>query len=265
MKRNVNPIVGSWVLDALRRVMGLEDIRNDILHKQLKSYKHICYGKTFGSETKKTTLMQYLEEIIVAKNDCQFLIMTATNMALRGETHYQVFIADYSNNKLWVIDPSSVKKKAGIYAPFIALETIMPFFKEKGWETDFVNLTNPCQTTEDDVFCQSWGLFLVLEVIPKLKKQQKDTSIQIQVPRSLMTRYKKLIGFYHKFLPLLCEDLKETYQQTIKSSRDLVKEAKNKKEKEEIVRYYLQFDPCKELQSMNAIDLMTEEQEEANI
>lgn len=253
----VDPVVASWVLDALRRVIGLEDVRNEILKKELKQSTKICYGKTFGSETKKKELMAYLESIVVGKTDCDFLVMTATNFALAGETHYQVFILDYVHRHLWVIDPSSVKKTEGIYTPYISTLTIMPFFEDHGWTTEFVSLTHPCQTTYEDVFCQSWSLLLGIEFLKKLKK--KDTT-ELKVFPSLTRRYSKLLKFYQQYLPLYCEDLKEIYQQTIKTSRDLVKGIKDKKEKQKVIQYYLQFDPCEQLEAMKASDLMTEEQ-----
>ena len=176
-----------------------------------------------------------------------------------GETHYQTFVVDYDKKQLWAIDPASKMGKEGIYSAYVATDVIMPFFKEKGWETSFVKLRNACQTTMDDIFCQTWSLWLQSKFLRLLL--EGNEALVISIPKSLITRYKNLLTFYQESLqiPSVCKELKTTYQETIQTSPELVK-GLDKKAKDEIIQHYLSFDPCKQVKTMNAWDLMTDEQ-----
>lgn len=255
----VDDVLSSWVLFALRRVFGYEDIRNMILKKFIKEKKGIVFGKTFGAENTETQLKTYLKKIVNSKTKQKYLLFTASNQAFEGETHYQTFVVDYDKKHLWAIDPASKMGKEGIYAAYAATETIMPFFREKGWETRFVELKNACQTTMDDIFCQSWSLWLQLRFLNLLVEGNK--SLVVSVPKPLVSRYKDLLTFYQECIqiPNVCKELKLTYQETIQTSPELV-EGFDKKTKESTIQYYLSFDPCKQVKNMNVFDLMTEEQ-----
>ena len=81
---NLDDVLSSWVLDALRRVFGYEDIRNLILQAKLGGT--VAYGKTFGAEHKEKQLKDYLKKLLVGKKKHRLLLFTASNRALRGET-----------------------------------------------------------------------------------------------------------------------------------------------------------------------------------
>lgn len=251
-------VLSSWVLDALRRVFGYEDMRNLILRAKLG--KKVAYGKTFGAEHKVRQLKDYLKKVVVADDACRLLLFTASNRALRGETHYQGFVVDYQKKQLWVVDPASVRGGEGIYASYVARDVVMPFFQAHGWETGFVRLSNACQATTDDVFCQTWSLWLMVRVARQLLSKKKLTTIS--VPKKLTLRYRALLRFYKEGLKVegVCEELQATYRDTIRRSRVLVEHLPTKKEKDTVRRYYLAVDPCVEVVRMNEADLMTEDQ-----
>lgn len=262
MSKNKKPalddVLSSWVLFALRKVFGYEDIRNMILKKLVKDKKGIVFGKTFGAENTETQIKTYLKKIVKTTKQ-KYLLFTASNQAFEGETHYQTFVVDYDKKTLWAIDPASKMGKEGIYAAYVATDTIMPFFKEKGWDARFVQLKNACQTTTDDIFCQTWSLWLQSKFIHLLLEGEK--SLVVSVPKALSTRYKDLLTFYQQSLeiPAVCKELKATYQETIKTSPELV-EGLTKKSKAVMIQDYLSFDPCQQVQQMNPLDLMTQEQ-----
>lgn len=264
MTRTKQPVVNddvlsSWILFALRKVFGYEDIRNMILKKLIKDKKEIVFGKTFGAENTETQLKTYLKKIVKSKTKKKYLLFTASNQAFEGETHYQTFVVDYDKKHLWVIDPASKMGKEGIYSAYVATDTIMPFFREKGWEARFVELRNACQTTLDDIFCQTWSLWLQSKFIHLLLEGKK--SLVISIPKPLTTRYKDLLKFYQECLqiPSVCRELKVTYQETIQTSPELVK-GLDKQTRTKLIQHYLSFDPCRQIKDMNEYDLMTEEQ-----
>lgn len=254
---NLDDVLSSWVLDALRRVFGYEDMRNLIL--QAKLGKRVAYGKTFGAEHKVRQLRDYLKKLLVP-GEHRLLLFTASNRALRGETHYQGFVVDYQAKHLWVVDPASVRGGEGIYAAYVARDVVMPFFQAQGWATGFVRLSNACQATTDDVFCQTWSLWLMVRVARALLTKKKLPTVS--VPKKLLLRYKALLRFYKECLKVegVCEELQATYRDTIRRSPALVGHLPTKKEKEEVRKFYLDVDPCAEVARMNELDLMTEDQ-----
>lgn len=257
---NVDDVLSSWVLDALRRVMGFEDMRNTILSYFLKNTEDVVLGRTFGMENTETEVVKYLKKITgKTLSNKKYLLFTASNQASQGETHYQAFVVDYVSKKLWVIDPASVEGKQGIYDAYVATLTIMPFFKKLGWKTGFVKLTNACQSTTDDIFCQTWSLWLLIKFINILLHDKPKT---ITISKSLFVRYRRLLRFYKECIdvPGVCEELRRTYQETIQTSEYLVQGEKTKKGKDKVVKYYLSYDPCAQVRAMNEMDLMTEAQ-----
>lgn len=260
MRPALDDVLSSWLLDALRKVFGYEDIRNIILRSMVRNNR-VSYGKTFGIEHTEKQLLTYLKKILNKPPEkTDYLLFTASNEAYMGETHYQTFIVDYTKKHLWAIDPASVRGKEGIYAAYVSLDTVMPFFQKTGWKTSFVELTHACQKTEDDIFCQTWSLWLQVRFIRSLLLKKKTKTLTI--PSSLLTRYRDLLKFYKECIaiPEVCKEFATTYQDTIKTSPELVEGQKTKRAKNTVIRHYLLFDPCKEVLRMNEMDLMTEDQ-----
>lgn len=262
-KRNIeNEVLTSWVLDAIRKVFGLQDIRQDILKHFVpqKYHKIIEFGNTFGSESNPHELKKYLESLLHVKK--RLVLFTASNFAQDGETHYQTFVLDQTYKHLWVIDPASEMGEMGIYKPFIAMNVIIPFFSMNGYITEFAKLKHACQTSVDDIFCQTWSLLLQIHFVRRYL-QYNDLNIILPVSQSIRQRYKYLVAFYRESLrsiDSICSDLQEIYYREVSKSKYLVIGVKDVQQRKLIRNQYKAIDPCKELLKMNEIDLMVDEQ-----
>lgn len=256
-------VLSSWVLDALQRIMGVGDIRNKILTWFIRNHDDVEFGKTFGMESTDTNIRKYLDKMVSHIPKKRWTIFTASNKAYQGETHYQTFVADHDNKRLWMIDPASFDGKEGIYSAYVAKLTIAPYLQKKGWKASFVKLTNPCQSTRDDVFCQTWSLWLVIRLMDLLLRNPNGSVMIIPVSPSLFVRYRALLRFFKECLRNVdgvCTELTTTYRDTIKTSPELVEGESTIRAKNNLIKQYLSFDPCECVQNMNEMDLMTEEQ-----
>ena len=218
----------SWVLHALKIVLGDESIREEIilhynpdLHKgnltKLKkignsNHKHhvitfnafIESGKT--REDKIEKIRNYLENIVEMPGTVAF---TATNVQQDEddfETHFQSFIVDNDAKTVLMIDPAYDKKKRsgkGIYHAEIAREIVKPFFRELNMDLEeedeykvrFLKLKNPAQIAHDDVFCQSWSLFMLNSL---LENDAYKTATEFKIPASQTDKYNMILKFYKR-------------------------------------------------------------------
>jgi hypothetical protein len=243
----------SWVLHALKIVMGDESIRQEILMhyhpslhrgnvtaiKKIDPKKHgkehvftfDAFVKTRDTddsfevaiERKRDEIRNYLSEIIEMKG---VVVFTATNIqqyAEDFETHFQTFIVDNENKTVLAIDPAydktvlkpNKKKKImapnqGIYYAEVTHEVIKPFFEENAPDYDFklVPLSHPAQIAFDDVFCQSWSLFI-------LDSMLTDPVEEFEIPETQIEKYGMILGFYKhifKDIPTLKNYLKIEYE-----------------------------------------------------
>jgi hypothetical protein len=134
------------------------------------------------------------------------------------ETHFQSYIIDNENKKIYVIDPAFNKngeRFVGIYYAEVTHEVIKPFFEEKKYEVKFVHLSKPAQTTTDDVFCQSWSLLILLSL---LENKNYKTVMEIKIPTKKIDKYKMLLEFYKTMfnhMPDLRENLRTEYEGSI--------------------------------------------------
>jgi hypothetical protein len=81
------------------------------------------------------------------------------------ETHYQTFIVDTANKILIMIDPSRKHGGSGIYDPFAAWYVGTYISSRIECFSFWLNLQNPCQIYNNDVFCQTWSLYLLIEAM----------------------------------------------------------------------------------------------------
>ena len=98
----------------------------------------------------------------------------------------------------------------------------MPFFENKGYTTQFIRLKNPSQTIEDDVFCQSWSLYILLQVLQKSKNNDFN-KISVDIPKSQLDRYTVLLNFYKDIatnIPDVKQILNEEYVSALNSARE---------------------------------------------
>ena len=270
VKKNDKSTIVSWVLHALKIVLGDESIREEIilhyspdLHKgnltKLKrigndNHKHhvitfnafIESGKT--REDKIDKIRDYLEKIVEMPGTVAF---TATNVQQDEndfETHFQSFIIDNDAKRVLIIDPAYDKTKKsgkGIYHAEIAREILKPFFKflnmdleeEDEYKVRFLKLTNPAQIAHDDVFCQSWSLFILNSL---LENDAYKSAREFKIPASQMDKYDMILGFYKRIfndIPSLRGYLKAEYEGEITDDN------------------LLEADPYKVLMSMTKADM----------
>jgi len=249
----------SWLLHSIKILLGDESIRHYIIvhyfpELKYKLKKHI---RTFDAFVPKRStrrdkydkITQYLESIENLQKDV--VVFTATNVQQHeqdNETHFQSFIVDNEKKQVYVIDPALDKKKPnhfGIYYPEITIELIKPHFEEKGYDVNFIQLSRPAQTTTNDVFCQSWSLIILLEMLTDNNYEKNE---EYKIPDRKGDKYAILLEFYKGIfmeMPELIENLNEEYVGTIKELPI------RKTEINELLRY----DPYRLLQSMTKEDM----------
>jgi hypothetical protein len=234
----------SWVLHAIKNTLGYEPIRQDILlhyfptlHRgnitkiRKAGYKNhvvtfdafIEPGKT--REDKSEKIKKYLSEIVKMNGVVVFTAANIQQDASDFETHYQTFIVDNDNKQVYAIDPANdirVVKTArskkilvsgqGIYYAEVAHQTVKPFFEENtDYQFKMVPLSHPAQIIEDDVFCQSWSLYILITL---LTNRAYLTTAQIYIPESQLDKYDTILGFYKRLVrevPAFSEQLNNEY------------------------------------------------------
>jgi len=230
----------SWLLHSIKILLGDETIRRYIIVEKFPELKHQLKKdiRTFGPFVKKRKTRQdkfkeietYLEYMINLKND--IVVFTATNVQQNdtdNETHFQTFIVDNNNKKVYAIDPAYNKNEEdfiGIYYAEITHEVIKPFLESKGYDFKFVPLSRPAQSTTNDVFCQTWSLIILLDLL-KTKKYQ-DHNMEYKIPSTQLNCYEMILDFYKDIfldsMPELLENLQEEYNGSIKENYETEEE-----------------------------------------
>jgi hypothetical protein len=80
-------------------------------------------------------------------------------------TLFLIFYVDNINKQVFAIDPARKNGKDGIYTPFVSNDLLKPLFERHGYTFTFIEMTNPAQSSIRDVFCQSWSLYILLEIL----------------------------------------------------------------------------------------------------
>jgi hypothetical protein len=254
----------SWVLHSMKEVLGMEEIRNIIIRHFIPKLKYIDKIRTFDAfqqykkkpfDNKKKEIIEYCKKIIKWKN---LGIFTATNIQINAddhETHYQCFIVDNKNKKVYSIDPAmdhTTETGYGIYDPTVSYEVIKPFFEKKSYTFQYIRLTNPAQINEEDVFCQSWSLYILINVL----LQNKYT---IDIPKQQIDKYVILLDFYKEILDLqdVSAELDHVYKYNINENTEFIE----KNAKKEMKKYgltitdLLNIEPYKLIKSMTASEM----------
>jgi hypothetical protein len=191
--------------------MGVDEVRNDILRYYLQSLKQypIEYGPTFSIGTPKEKLYKYLNTVIKSIKDEDNKIMLFTCNNSYGsysktkkiiETHYQTFIIQPKQKRITMIDPSRRRTQIGIYHPYAAMVVYFYIMSRiNDCKFYWLNLTDPCQvdfstsSVNDDVFCQTWSLYLQKEALLTNKNV-------IVIPYKITDKYEILLKFYKDIL-----------------------------------------------------------------
>jgi hypothetical protein len=220
----------SWLLHSIKILLGDQGIRRYIILHYNPTLKHplekdirtfdafVKPGKTRADKNKE--IETYLKYVIKLKKD--IVVFTATNVQQHDkdmETHFQSYIVDNDNKCVYVIDPAFNKNKenfVGIYYAEVTHEVIKPFFEKNHYEIKFVRLTKPAQTTTDDVFCQSWSLLILLNL---LNNKNYENDFEFDIPSTKLEKYDMLLEFYKtifRHMPELRGNLKVEYDGSIK-------------------------------------------------
>ncbi len=254
-------VVASWVLIHLRETMGVSMVRHAILRSGIGSMKGVTFGKDLLTPEDWATYEKTLTETLSASG---IVLFTASNLpdATTGETHFQTFLVNPTAKYVLMIDPARKPTGAeGIYAAYASTENIKPFYEKQGFRVEWVLTKTPCQIKEEDVFCQSWSLYLLIETLKNEQKSKNNRVNIIPIPRTQKEKYTVLLEFFKQCLqiPQVCAQLQREWTEftTKKSSWDeaLFQGVKTAKNKTEIKKVYAGINPCDFIQKMT-VDLM---------
>ena len=88
---------------------------------------------------------------------------------------------------------------------------------------------NPAQTLTEDVFCQSWTLYILLEVLASGVSSSISTlemdEILINIPKKQIDKYEILLNFYKQILVVesISDKLDKTYKSNVKKNKAFIK------------------------------------------
>jgi hypothetical protein len=215
----------------MKQVLGIEKVRKEIICAFYPKIKNKRFIRTFDA------FQQYDSEPYTDKEDeifafCRsildlpkYVVFTASNIQkdeYDEETHYQTYIVNNPDKTVHVINPArdvTTENAYGIYEPEITYAVIQPFFEYNDYKVKYIELENPAQSTTEDVFCQTWSLYILLEVL------QKGPHI-VAIPKSQSSKYRILLGFYQlimKSVPIVAKELARLYKEAIKQHADIIK------------------------------------------
>lgn len=256
--------LNAWVVESLRSAIEPAKVRNSLIRQALGDLTRELdsdfeLGPTFSNYYDMADLERYVYDALTKESRHTYEVFTAANIPLKGETHFQTFIADRSTLELIIIDPAYAPWGA-IYGAVDSEAAIREQAARAGWRVVRVDTPYACQITDSDVFCQTWSLIMMLDfmrqkltvpkgrargrrklkefLIPDLSKSGPHriyrTTDDEDAPRELMEpRYRLLLNFYKGSITneVFCRELQKAYMDKVKGSGpyDLVPYLKSKK------------------------------------
>lgn len=197
----------SWKIHYMKEILGMEDIRNEILEKFIfkkVQKKGIIFGKTFGVDN-YNEINPYCDSILKLLEDAnrkeRYLIFTATNIPdpYTKETHYQSFVVDFETRQLFIFDPAKRRRRQGvaIYTGFVTDLVVVPKLQHVLTPKFEIPTVTP-QLTVTDTFCQTWSLWMVIHFLNSKYTLEKES------------KYKTLYAFYQQLVKLtsICNEMK---------------------------------------------------------
>jgi hypothetical protein len=253
----------SWLLHSVKILLGDESIRRYIIVKynpDIDNQAKKCI-RTFNAfvqngksrDDKAKQIVKFCDEMSKREG---IVVFTATNIQkdkLDMETHFQSYILNNNLKTILTIDPAFDRTKdaqAGIYMAEVSNEVVIPFFLTQGYSSCFVDLSNPAQVCDGDVFCQSWSLLILLN---KIRNSEFLDDISFDIPHIQIDKYDMLLQFYQQIftdLPELGDNLKTEYEAEVTNTRGPNAPTKVKKQ------CILDFDPRELLLSMTKNDMI---------
>lgn len=207
----MDPTTVSWVLYALRAVLGYEHVRTAVLKRYVGHLPDVTIGRTFAGVYRYRDLTGYIRAQLQTPGR---VLMTASNTGRHvntsTETHYQTFIINTRTRVVTAIDPARRPRGRGIYRSIITEDVVAPVATEAGFSVAWLETTNTCQVNKDDVFCQSWSLLLLIVAM-------LDPDLVVLVPRAQVDKYADLLSFYKDIMELstVCDELRQEYTEAI--------------------------------------------------
>jgi hypothetical protein len=269
----------SWVLHSIKNVMGYDIVRKSILKHFIPGIQNLSDSTTFsGMEEDYAKITgDYILNIATQKKP--YVVFTIANPALEEnnlfETHYQFIYVDNVNHIIYSIDPASVynpdtgKVIRGVWRPE-ASEGMITYLKKHNhkihghkYRFQFVKTSHPAQTSEDDVFCQTWSLMLMIEFINKTLENPSFTDysqIVINIPENEHARYQKIVDFYHLVTDIpvidnprekICDVLTEEYQRELKNRKSTI----IKNSSVDMYDKLIKTDPCLVMKQLTVADI----------
>lgn len=248
----------SWMLHALKILLGDESIRRYIILYYFPRFANSSKKciRTFDAfvevgkkrADKANEILRYCNRMSTKPGTVVFTASNIQRNRCDNETHFQSYIIDNDLKRLFVIDPA-FDSRAGIYTAEISHDVIVPFYTRKGYDTCFVSLSTPAQINVDDVFCQSWTLYILLA---KLHRDEYKINSRFDIPHDQLDKYDMLIAFYRQLftdMPELGENLRIEYEGEILESRGPNRLLKIEKEA------LLKFDPVTVLMSLSKYEM----------
>lgn len=269
----------SWVLFAMREFLEEEETRIQVLRHFIGDNPNVVFGKTFTANPKIETyeeftskLKNYLLHITSPQFKEKNVLFTVTMFGY-SETHYHSFILQNEYDILWSIDPSlDLPLKRQLYndaatnmVRFLLNEIVdeNPTLYSSHFDFSYVPTTHACQVVKSDVFCQSWSLYLQIQTILMILKNEfyyeksepvfdaskkrlrneilpyehffiKHKTIYynrsgqgyINIPFSQKEKYEILLKFYKDlilYVPNFCNNFKLMYRHRITNIHEFIK------------------------------------------
>ena len=246
----MDPTTVSWVLYALRAVLGYEHVRAAVLKRYVGHLPDVTLGRTFAGVYRYRELTGYLTNQLRTPGKVLFTACnTGDYVTSSSQTHYQTYILDNTTRVLTVIDPARRARGPGIYRPIITQNVVAPFMTLAGYCTVWLKTENACQANPQDVFCQSWSLYLQIRGV-------LSAGGCVPVPRAQDAKYSVLLAFYQELcdLSVVCYELRREYAEVISTHPDLVIGGP-KHERAPLRASFRQVDPCMVLCAMTSQDM----------
>jgi hypothetical protein len=244
-------VVVSWVLFAMTETLHKDNVRRLLLQQALQNVdRNIVYGPVFDVVEDNVAgphvenVVEYVLVQALIQPQGTLVLFTASDLPSEsGETHFQAFILDTTNEILWVLDPARAPKGRMIYTSNIEvyLENNLP----QGYHKRNLPTSAACQTNERDVFCQSWSLWLQIQAVLRFGQR-------VVVPTDQRERYALLLSFFQQALmyPQVCNALKTEYLHVLEEYRESVLEGVSRREQPRYIASMKAVDPCQIIMSM---------------
>jgi hypothetical protein len=248
--------VSSWILFTLRDTIATSAVRHIILKKFLTSIEGVSFGKDFNTPKEWATYEADLTKVL---GESGIVLFTASNFPddTTGETHFQTYLVNPSKKTLLMIDPARKPSGAsGIYAAAASEKRIKPFFEKNEYSVDWILTESTCQSSSQDIFCQTWSLYLLIETFNTLLGDEPRPKLPI--PRNQMGRYALLLDFFKKCvaIPEVCDAFKKEWAAfTANPNNVIYYDLKTAAQKKARKAAYAAIDPCAFLLAMTP-DLM---------